>query len=63
MKKFWETVLKVLETIVGVILAFIGAILISPFVVLYVLFALPCAVIADIWDKPEVIYSSWGSEE
>ena len=42
-------ILNILKTIAAVPLSLIGAILLTPIVLIYLLFALPLSVIGDIW--------------
>lgn len=44
-----KTILKVLSTIAAVPLCIVGAILVLPFVALWLLIALPAAALEDIW--------------
>ena len=47
---FKEVLIKVLETIVCVPIAIIGAILLIPFVLLALLISLPASIFDDIWE-------------
>ena len=48
---FWNTVLKILKTIIFVPLAIIGAICATPFAALLMLISFPWEVIEAIWSK------------
>ena len=57
MKKGLRVFLNILETIVVIPLGIIGAVLLIPFVFLYLLFALPTTIVEDIWNIQPLPFS------
>lgn len=57
MKKGLRIFINILETIAVIPLSIIGVILLSPFLILYLLFALPTVIIEDIWDIEPLPFS------
>lgn len=53
MNKFGSVLLKILQSIVVLPLAIIGAVLLAPFAVLCLLISLPRTALEDVWTFPD----------
>ena len=62
MYKFFETLVKILETIIAIPLAIVGAVCMAPLVVICYMISIPIAVFEDIW-FPVKIYKIEKKEE
>jgi hypothetical protein len=54
MNKFTDILFRILGTIIAVPLGIIGAVCLTPLIVICLIFAIPIAIFEDIWFPPDI---------